>query len=305
MKDICFMLHESVADNQQQKGICWQVREDAYVPIKHPQIKEPVPRNKQDGLLESLNCLPVGAPGRIGKEHNSSFRIIPGEMNRGECFFRIVRPIFGEGSIQTGQTFRNFYDQNSLRNIQKQQEILIEILENIFRNIHPHEDNFDVYGHQIRNLIILATTEVESSLTSILQANNITPLSQHFTTRDYVRLKKVLRLEEFEVSLSHYPWLQSFSPFRDWSETQPTKSLKWYNAYNKIKHNRETEFQEAKLLHSVNAIIAVHIMLVSQFGYWGTYDPYFKLSMEPFWPREELYIPPEDQHEWALINLVL
>ena len=87
---------------------------------------------------------------------------------------------------------------------------------------HPHENNFDVYGHQIRNLIILATTEVESSLTAILQANNIAPLSQYFTTRDYVRLKKVLRLAEFEVSLSHYPWLQSFSPFRDWNDAQPT-----------------------------------------------------------------------------------
>jgi hypothetical protein len=87
MKDICFMLHESVADDQQQRGICWQIREDAYVPIKHPQIKEPVPRNKQDGLLESLNRLSVGAPCRIEKERNSTFRIIPGEMNRGECFF--------------------------------------------------------------------------------------------------------------------------------------------------------------------------------------------------------------------------
>ena len=305
MKDIVFMLHESGADNQQQRGICWQIREDSYVPIKHPQIKKPVPRNKEGGLLESLNRLPVGTPGRIEKERNSTFRIIPGKMNRGECFFRIVRPIFGENSIQTGQTLRYIYDQNSLRNIQKQEEILIEILENIFRNIHPHEDNFNVFGHQIRNLIILATTEVESSLTAIFQANNIPPLLQYFTTRDYVRLKKVLRLAEYEVSLSHYPWLQSFSPFRDWIDTQPTQSLKWYDAYNKIKHNREVEFQEATLLHSVNTVIAVHILLVSQFGKWGTYNPYFIFSREPIWPRDELYIPPEDQNEWAQINLVL
>ena len=299
------MLHKSVADNQQQTGICWQVTEDAYIPIKHPQIKTPVSRNKQEGLLESLNRLPIGAPGRIEKERNSTFCITPGQMNRGECFFRIVRPIFGEDSIQTGQTFRDLYDQNSLRNIQIQEEILIETLESIFRNIHPHENNFDVFGHQIRNLIILATTEIESSLTAILQANSIAPLSQYFTTRDYVRLKKVLRLAEFEVSLSHYPWLRSFSPFRDWSDAQPTKSLKWYDAYNKIKHDRETKFQEAKLLHAVNAIIAVHILLVSQFGNWGAYSPYFKFSREPRWSREELYIPPEGPNEWTQISLVL
>ncbi len=99
------------------------------MPIKHPQIKKPVPRNKEDGLLESLNRLPVGTPGRIEKERISTFCIIPGKMNRGECFFRIVRPIFGENSIQTGQSLRYIYDQYSLRNIQKQEEILIEILE--------------------------------------------------------------------------------------------------------------------------------------------------------------------------------
>lgn len=305
MSDVCFMLHESVADDQQQRGICWQVRNDAYIPIKHPQIKDAVPRNNLEGILESLNQLPNGVPGRIDKERNSTFRIFKGKMSRGEYFPRIVRPIFGEGSIQRGQTLWKFAEQDSLRNIQKQEEILIEILETIFRSIHPDENNFHVYGHQIRNLLILANTEVESSLTAILQANSIAPFSQFFTTRDYVRLKDILRLSEFEVALSHYPWLPTFSPFRDWEEAQPTKSLLWYNAYNRIKHNRESEFQEAKLLYSINSVIAVHILLVSQFGNFATYNPYFSFSKEPLWAREELYIPPEDPENWVPVNLVL
>jgi hypothetical protein len=299
------MLYESEADDQNKRGICWQVRDDAYIPIKHPQIKDAVPRSNLEGILESLNQLPNRAPGRIDKEKNSLFCIFKGKMSRGEYFPRIVRPIFGENRIQRGQTLWKFAEQNSLRNIQKQEEILIEILETIFRCIHPDENNFHVYGHQIRNLLILATTEVESSLTAILQANSIAPLSQFFTTRDYVKLKDILRLSEFEVTLSHYPWLPTFSPFRDWKEAQPTKSLLWYNAYNGIKHYRESEFQEAKLLFSINSLIAVHILLVSQFGNYATYNPYFRFSKEPLWPREELYIPPEDPENWVPINLVL
>lgn len=298
--DIYFMLHESVASDQTQRGVCWQITDHEFLPIGHPQIKNPVPRVNSGTLLESLNQLSIGTPGFIEPERNSTFRVYEGKMRRGSYYPRIIRPIFGEEySIQSGQTFRNIYDQNALRNIQKQEEILVELLEEIFRSIHPHESNFETYGHQIRNLLILATTEVESSLTAILRANSVSPLQNFYTTKDYVRLKKTLRLDEFEVSLSHYPWLSPFSPFLDWDANQPTKSLSWYDGYNKIKHNRETEFQESKLEHSIRAVIAVHILLVSQFGYHATYNPYFRFIKEPSWEREELYVPPEDPMGWV------
>jgi hypothetical protein len=302
--DICFMLHESVANDQTQRGICWQITDHEFRPIKHPQIKNPVLRVSAGSLLESLNKLPTGAPGFIEPNHNSTFRIFKGEMRRGNYYPRIVRPIFGEEHlIQSGQTFRKILDQNALRNIQKQEEILIELLEEIFRSVHPHESNFFTYGHHIRNLLILAATEVESSLTAILRANSITPQKNYYTTKDYVRLKKTLRLDEFEVSLAHYPWLSPFSPFLGWDSDQPTKSLSWYDGYNTIKHNRETEFEESKLEHSIRAVIAVHILLVSQFGHHATHNPYFRFKKEPCWNREDLYIPPEDSQDWVEENL--
>jgi len=297
------MLHESVVDDQRQRGICWQVKDFSYVPIKHPTIKTNVLRANNESLLLSLNRLPVGEPGRIEPERNETFCIKDGQMNRGEFYSRIMRPIFGEGTIQPGQTLKNHYDHNVLRNIQKQEEILIETLEVVFRSIHPHESNFDVYGHQIRNLIILAATEVESSLIAILEANDVSPLNRHYTTHDYVRLNNFLKLDAYEVSLTHYPWLQPLTPFRQWDSAKPTKSLSWYDSYNKIKHNREIEFNEAKLIHAINAIVAVHILLVSQFGTWGTYNPYFKVSSKPDWLREELYIPPENQDSWLYVNI--
>ena len=302
MKDIIFMIRESEADNQRQRGVCWQVKEDSYIPISHPQIKANAPRVNNEGLLESLNRLPVGSPGRIEPEKNKTFRLKQGTMNRSEFYPRIMLPILGEESIQTGQSLRDHYENNSLRDIQKQEEILIEMLEVVFMSVHPHENNFEVYGHQIRNLLILATTEVESSFTAILQANGICPINHSYTTNDYVCLNNILKLTEYEVALTHYPWLQNFSPFNNWDATKPTKSLSWYNSYNKIKHNREAEFQEAKLLHSINAIIAVHLLLIAQFGEWGTYKPYFKIVNMPFWPRESLYILPEKNNNWSSRN---
>lgn len=304
--DICFMLPESVADDQKQRGICWQITENEFIPIGHRQIKNPVPRVGSGTLLESLNQLPTGTPGFVNPERNSTFRVYKGKMRRGSYYPRIIRPVFGEeNTIQTGQTFRNIYDQNALRNIQKQEEILVELLEEIFRSIHPHESNFATYGHHVRNLLILATTEVESSFTAILRENEVQPLKNYYTTNDYVRLKNALRLDEFKVSLSHYPWLSPFSPFLDWDVNQPTISLSWYDGYNKIKHNRETEFQKSKLEYAIKAVVAAHILLVSQFGHHATFRPYFRFMKEPFWAREELYVPPEDPTGWNRVALQL
>lgn len=303
MSDVIFMLHQNVADDQKRHGICWQVKDDSYVPIQHPQIKKSVPRINNENLLQSLNRLSAGEPGRIAPDRNESFCIKCSQMNRGEYYPRIMRPIIGEGSIKPGQTLRNFYDCSVLSNIQKQEEILIETLETVFRSIHPHESNFEVYGHQIRNLIILASTEVESSLFAILKANNVSSINKNYTTNDYVKLNNILKLYDYEVSLNHYPWMKPVSPFRDWDSDIPTKSLNWYNSYNKIKHNREIEFNEAKLIHSINAIVAVHILLISQFGTWGTYNPYFNVSNMPNWQREELYIPPANNDEWISKNI--
>ena len=92
---------------------------------------------------------------------------------------------------------------------------LIQDLQRICQVVHPIETNFCAYGHQIRNVTILACTKVEAHLKNILAANSLTGE----TRRDYVRLSAPMKLGAYRVKIRWYPWLEAIAPFEGWVET--------------------------------------------------------------------------------------
>lgn len=130
---------------------------------------------------------------------------------------------------------------------------------------HSSSAGYNTYGHEIRNLLIVACTEVEAQWKGILQANGY--CRNRYTTNDYVILNRAMLLDQYVVSLPHYPWLPPFKPFQGWgSSGKPTEELSWYSAYNRVKHDREQNFSEAKLVHAIDAVCACMIMLFTQYG---------------------------------------
>jgi hypothetical protein len=55
--------------------------------------------------------------------------------------------------------------------------------------------------------------------------------------------------------------------FGDWDAASPTKSLTWYDAYNKTKHDREENLKFATLSNAVQAVGATVVMFHAQFGF--------------------------------------
>lgn len=124
-------------------------------------------------------------------------------------------------------------------------------LNSIFNVIEPNEINKDTYGHKIRELLIISCTEVEYLLRKILTDNGY-GIEQHLTTNDYVKVRPLLKLDEYRVKLKFHPSMGSFSPFKDWNDKKPTKSLDWYDAYNQTKHNRGENFYFANLNSTID-----------------------------------------------------
>ena len=86
--------------------------------------------------------------------------------------------------------------------------------------------------------------------------------------------------------------LGTSSPLSTWESDE---QLKWYKAYNQIKHNREKHFAEAKLFNAINVIMAYAIILIAQYGYrndlWSeTVGKIIHIDKEPTWDLEDLYI---------------
>ncbi|RWO30642.1 MAG: hypothetical protein E5X67_19085 [Mesorhizobium sp.] len=176
-------------------------------------------------------------------------------------------------------------------------------LTEICQTVHPSPSNFKVYGHEVRNLLILACTEVEMHWRGVLEANGV---SGRFTTLNYVALQSAMRLGEFGILLPYYPWMKEVRPFEGWDSARPTESLPWYRAYNAVKHDREGSFEEGTLSHAIDAVVACAVMLIAQFGQmeafrWRSeFGYFFQVASKPNWKISESYIHPYDGHSAGL-----
>lgn len=179
---------------------------------------------------------------------------------------------------------------------------LFSYLVEIFRHVEPASENLNVFGHKIRELLILVCTEIESSWRAVLEANSTTEKTS-YRTDDYFAVKEPLRLDQWRVALKDYPNLGEFSPFSEWDKQRPTKSLSWYNSYNAAKHDRESNFSRANLGDLLSAMAALHIIQAAQWGpelfdmfHGNTFSP-FSVTGWPEFSASEVYIPKFDSED--------
>lgn len=211
----------------------------------------------------------------------------------GEYYPRIARP--GHTGPGLGSNPDQSANAENTKTISTGQlDALIQELKNICRVIHPVPENFNAYGHEIRNLLIIACTEVEAQWKSILKANN----AKAKTRFEYAKLSDALKLREYKVSLPWYPWLEPVSPFSNWRPTEDgqKQDLPWYDAYNAVKHDREGAFAKGTLEHAISALAGCFVMLCAQYGHQfartkdNAGDAFFLLLDLPTWAPNELYL---------------
>jgi hypothetical protein len=169
--------------------------------------------------------------------------------------------------------------------------LLFDRMRDLFRVVEPDPGQFAVYGHEIRHLLILACTEVEAAWRAVLEANTSASAPGRFTTNDYVRLLAPMRLAEWRVTLRRSTSPIALAPFAAWSVSNPTQTLPWYDAYNGTKHDREAHLARATLGTVLDAMAALYILLLAQFGgLSGRVHSDFGVERQPQWPPEEAYV---------------
>jgi hypothetical protein len=217
-------------------------------------------------------------------------------LRPGQFYPRMARPVEypGVDFIHSPSAQR---DAHSIAVSRGQLIAFVRQLHRICQTIHPTEATLTAYGHDIRNLLILACTEVETHWRGVLVANGVA--EKHFNTNDYIKLRAAMRLDEYAVEFFNYPWLDVFRPFSGWTTaTAPTRGLEWYDAYNAVKHRRETDFRRATLQHAFEAVSACAVMMVAQFGTDTVLDrsadlhAFLYVTSFPNWPVSELYVRP-------------
>ncbi len=181
----------------------------------------------------------------------------------GVCYKRIWRPGINN---YYNRGFEKTISQKELTQSSVSLQILLDKLESLFEFLEPSEQNESAYGHRIREIILLASMEVESAWSAVLRDNGYTS-EQDFNTKDYVKLLNPMFLDGYKLSLQQYPQFSPFSPFEGWNPAAPTHSLIWYDAYNKIKHDREKNLPLATLQNAITSVGAAAVMYRAQFGF--------------------------------------
>jgi len=217
-------------------------------------------------------------------------------LTPGEYYPRMARPhttLVGESPGQNPDTSTSL--KRARTESTGQLHALIEQLEHICRIVHPDTENFQSFGHEIRNVLVLACTEVEAQWKNIMKANGI--ILERPNTNDYVKLLQAMKLNEYTVELNYYPWLDPIEPFKNWTVNCPSQSLDWYNAYNLVKHDREQQFSQSTLKRTIDAVTACFVILCAQYG-WDfalkdarVSSAFFRLSGAPSWTASEIYTP--------------
>ena len=212
-------------------------------------------------------------------------------LDPGRHYPRMARPLMGSDLMLSPSTR---LEPDVVASGVGQATTLMRKLDLICQTVHAVPETLHVFGHEIRNLLILASTEVETHWRGVLVANGV--VRDHLSTRDYVKLLRPMKLDDYSVSFPSYPWLEPVRPFAGWSDAEPTKSLGWYDAYNGVKHNREREFHRANLRHAFEAVTASVVLLAAQFtrsiGLGGQSDlsAYFRFEQIPTWAPGDSYI---------------
>lgn len=223
------------------------------------------------------------------------------ELPAGHYYPRLARPI--EPS-EDRPLWSPTADRNLVASSGSQVAVLAGELGRLCRTVHPSPANFQVFGHDIRNLLILAATEVEMHFRGVLAANGATKRQPNMN--DYAVLGTLMKLEDYGIAFPAYPWLEPIRPFAGW---KPGTGLRWWSAYNGVKHDRDTEFDRATLLHAFEAVTACVVLLAAQFGgaealAFGDLARSFDITAAPEWPVGQSYCGflSESGGEWVAVH---
>ncbi len=194
------------------------------------------------------------------------------------------------GHVVTGVWRPGLYYQNQtlqalggseveLRSAEQALRLLVERLDEMLLYVEPSAHGLAAFSHKTRELLILASTEVENQLKQYLRLAAYEK-QDDLSMADYVKLEPRLYVREFMLTLRPYEGVERLTPFRGWDAARPTRSLPWYDAYNKTKHDRTKHFEEATLANCLSAVAANVILFCARWGPFFLIDGQGPLSSQ-------------------------
>ena len=159
----------------------------------------------------------------------------------------------------------SFADQEEKKSFITSTRMILRDLNTLYDYIEPSDDNLGVYSHRIYELLLRTATEFESNCKGILKANGYSKPENEWSVKDYFKISKAARLNEYCLTFERWETAHEFKPFVEWNPSK-REPLSWYDAYNQVKHDRYGNFKKAKLDYLMNALAGLICIMHAQYG---------------------------------------
>jgi hypothetical protein len=131
-------------------------------------------------------------------------------------------------------------------------------LETLARYVDFHPNNFGCFSIEIARLLLAAAAEVDIVCKQICrQADPSSKADSIHQYRDDIA-KLYPKFSAYPVLIPRYE--MTLQPWEEWSKNNGVPV--WWTAYNKIKHERASEFGRATLKNSLNAVAGLYIAVL-------------------------------------------
>jgi hypothetical protein len=140
-------------------------------------------------------------------------------------------------------------------------------LEHLSRYIEFAPANLGTYSIELVHILLSASSEVDVVTKQL--CNLLSPGMQHNTINDYRATiqSKLGSLISEPVTVNRFGL--TFRPWENWvGESNPD----WWRSYNKVKHERNSYFQEANLQNTVNAVGALLLTTIYFYKYAFSFE---------------------------------
>jgi hypothetical protein len=131
--------------------------------------------------------------------------------------------------------------------------------EELSRYIEFDERNFDCFSIEIVRIVLAVGSEVDVVCKQVCRTINPKSKARNINNYRNEILTAIPHFPDFEVIIPRFGL--SLHPWENWHDVTNGVPL-WWTAYNKVKHNRESHYDNANLKNALNAIAGLFVVVL-------------------------------------------
>jgi len=128
------------------------------------------------------------------------------------------------------------------------------------RYIEFTNDNYKTYSIELIRLFLDAASEVDVVSKLLCSKVNHNINDEKENRYDIIR-KNYPGIKDMKIEIPRYGII--LSPWKNWKNNEKENKIPdWWNAYNNVKHHRDSRFKEGNLINTLNCISGLFCLLL-------------------------------------------